>query len=70
LNEVWITLATEGSKATGHRLDQAAANLKAGFKETPAGYTWHHNEDLGLMQLVKEDVHSEFWHSGGMSLNK
>ncbi|MGH8191913.1 MAG: HNH endonuclease [Rhodanobacteraceae bacterium] len=31
---------------------------------------WHHNEDVGFMQLVEDDVHSEFWHSGGFSLNK
>ncbi len=70
LNEVRITLASQGSKATRHRLDQAAANLAAGFTKTPANFIWHHNQDLGLMQLVDEKVHSQFWHSGGMSLNR
>jgi Bacterial Ig domain/A nuclease of the HNH/ENDO VII superfamily with conserved WHH/Cadherin-like domain/Calx-beta domain/RTX calcium-binding nonapeptide repeat (4 copies) len=71
LNQVRITLATEGSKATRYRLDYDAANAAAGFKNgTPKDYTWHHHEDTGLMQLVREDVHRVFWHSGGMSLNK
>jgi titin len=55
-------------KLTGSRpLDEAAANKAAGFAKTPDGYTWHHHEDTGLMQLVKEDVHGSFWHSGGFS---
>ena len=64
LNEVRIRLT--GSR----RLDEIAANAKAGFKRTPDGYVWHHNEDAGLMQLVREDVHGDWWHSGGFSLNK
>jgi hypothetical protein len=49
-------------------LDEAAANAAAGFDETPIGYTWHHNENVGLMQLIEEDVHSSFPHTGGFSL--
>jgi titin len=64
LNQVRIKLT--GSR----RLDEAAANAAAGFKKTPDGYIWHHHEDTGLMQLVREDVHSQWWHSGGFSLNK
>lgn len=44
---------------TGSRVaDEAAANAKAGFTKTPAGYAWHHDQDVGLMQLVDEDVHA------------
>jgi len=50
--------------------DLAAANEAAGFASTPKGYTWHHNEDVGLMQLVETRVHGQFWHSGGFSLGK
>ena len=58
-------------KLTGsRRLDEAAANAAAGFKQTPDGFTWHHHEDCGLMQLVDERIHGDFWHSGGFSLNK
>lgn len=52
------------------RGDFAAANAAAGFKSTPKGYTWHHHEDVGLMQLVETRVHGQFWHSGGFSLGQ
>ncbi len=54
---------------TGNRtLDDAAANLKAGFdKGTPDGYTWHHVEDGKTMQLVPEDIHTLTGHSGGVA---
>ena len=33
--------------------DADAANLQCGFTNgTPKGYTWHHHEDYGRMQLV------------------
>ena len=32
------------------------------------GYTWHHNESQGLMQLVRSDIHSKCGHTGGASL--
>ena len=64
LNQVRIKLT--GSR----RLDEAAANAAAGFRHTPDGFTWHHHEDRGLMQLVDERIHGDFWHSGGFSLNK
>jgi hypothetical protein len=69
VGEVRITLSKEKDKATRHRHDQKAANEAAGFKETPTGYTWHHHQDTGRMQLVREDVHSEFSHMGGQALN-
>jgi hypothetical protein len=64
LNHVRIELT--GNYAS----DFNAANSAAGFTNTPKGYTWHHHEDVGLMQLVDTRVHSLFWHSGGMSLSK
>lgn len=65
-----IDLATTGSKSTHRNADEAAANLAAGFAETPDGYTWHHHEEIGKMQLVASDVHSIFSHKGGFALNK
>ena len=64
LNQVRIKLT--GSR----RLDEAAAKAAAGFRQTPDGFTWHHHEDIGLMQLVDERIHGDFWHSGGFSLSK
>ena len=36
--------------------------------DTPDGYTWHHNEEIGKMQLVKSDVHALTGHTGGRSI--
>ena len=55
-----------------HRKDVRLANRVRGTSSTPKGYTWHHHEIMGLMQLVKTDVHREFFggrlgaaHTGG-----
>jgi hypothetical protein len=37
------------------------------FGDTPDGYTWHHNQEAGKMELVESDVHSTFTHRGGRS---
>lgn len=54
--------------------DSKLANLKCGFPETPAGYVWHHVEDMKTMILVPQDVHSiamgGMRHTGGASLIK
>lgn len=34
----------------------------------PEGFTWHHNEKEGLMQLVETSIHAATSHKGGMSL--
>lgn len=34
----------------------------------PEGFTWHHNEQEGLMQLVDSAIHAATSHTGGMSL--
>ncbi|WP_390621362.1 HNH endonuclease [Gimesia panareensis] len=38
---------------------------------TPSGYTWHHHEVIGIMQLVRKDVHKALFgghrtHHGGV----
>ena len=35
------------------------------FKE---GYTWHHNEQPGVLQLVDEETHAETGHTGGREI--
>ncbi|MBS1749785.1 MAG: HNH endonuclease, partial [Bacteroidetes bacterium] len=58
-------------KPTGNRdADFAAANKKAGYDSTPKGYTWHHHETDGRMQLVESKVHSKTGHTGGFSLHQ
>jgi hypothetical protein len=48
--------------------DFAAANKAAGYSSTPKGYTWHHHQEYGRMQLVDEPVHTKTGHTGGFSL--
>jgi len=65
--------ATQRITLTGsRRADFREANRKAGFGDsadaTPDGYTWHHHEDLGKMQLVRTDVHRGFAHNGGVAV--
>ena len=33
--------------------------------ETPSGFTWHHTEDMGRMQLVDTKIHADTKHTGG-----
>lgn len=55
-----------------YTVDARKANIQAGFSSTPAGYVWHHVEDMQTMILVPQDLHSiamgGMWHSGGASL--
>jgi hypothetical protein len=48
------------------RNDFRAANRKRGKQPTPPGYTWHHHEVVGIMQLVKTSVHRGKNHIGGI----
>jgi hypothetical protein len=36
--------------------------------ETPEGFTWHHNEQPGVLQLVDEETHAQTAHTGGRSI--
>ncbi|MEM6738244.1 MAG: HNH endonuclease, partial [Bacteroidota bacterium] len=56
-------------KPTGTRAgDFAAANRAAGYTSTPKGFTWHHHQTTGRMQLVNSKIHSQTGHTGGFSL--
>lgn len=37
-------------------------------EEKISGYTWHHNEELGKMELVKTEEHQKSSHTGGQSI--
>ncbi len=50
--------------------DFRAANQAAGYTTTPKGYTWHHHQNTGRMQLVESAVHAKTGHTGGFSLWK
>ena len=36
--------------------------------DTPDGYTWHHNEEKGKMQLVDSKTHADTRHTGGKAI--
>ena len=36
--------------------------------DTPDGYTWHHNEETGKMQLVDAEIHARTGHTGGRAI--
>ncbi len=36
--------------------------------QTPDGFTWHHNEEPGLLQLVDEETHAQTAHTGGRAI--
>ena len=58
-------------KLTNDRhLDEKAANAAAKFAKTPKDYVWHHNEEIGVMELVEEKAHDAFAHNGGFALYK
>ncbi len=41
--------------------------IKKGEDKIP-GYTWHHHQDFGRMQLISEELHNKTKHIGGMKL--
>jgi hypothetical protein len=41
-------------------------NLSRGI--SPDGYDWHHNEQPGVLQLVKEEIHQNTGHTGGREI--
>ena len=59
-------------KLTGTRADDfKAANELAGINNAylrKHDLTWHHHQDLGIMQLVPSKYHSPMSHTGGVSL--
>lgn len=62
-----------GSCLSGvYSVDAKIANAACGYSSTPAGYVWHHVEDMKTMILVPQEVHSVVFggvaHSGGASL--
>jgi len=51
-------------------VDFRRADSAAGFNRSnprPAGYTWHHHQDSGYMQLIPTDLHNTIRHTGGIA---
>lgn len=43
--------------------DEQIEQIEAG--RTPKGYTWHHSEEVGKMELVDTGIHAKTGHTGG-----
>lgn len=41
--------------------------IKRGTPQIP-GYTWHHHQEIGKMQLIPRDIHLKTGHIGGMEV--
>lgn len=50
------------SKFTEEQLEQISNG------DTPDGYTWHHSEEVGMLQLVDSDIHNKTGHTGGKNI--
>ncbi|MBM7649919.1 hypothetical protein JOC78_002903 [Bacillus ectoiniformans] len=49
-----------------NELDISNADFQAlAHGQTPEGYTWHHHEEPGQLQLVDENIHDQTGHTGG-----
>ena len=42
-------------------------SIMSGDKNIP-GYTWHHHQDIGKMQLVPKSIHQQTGHVGGVDI--
>ena len=54
-------------------IDFGRADRAAGYSRSnprPAGYTWHHHQDAGYMQLVPTDLHDAIRHTGGIATSR
>lgn len=47
--------------------DAKIANASIEYDEIPEGYVWHHVEDGKTMQLIPQEIHNNFPHTGGAS---
>lgn len=52
-------------KFSAEQLEEINSGIKDG---APSGYTWHHNEEEGVIQLVDREVHDSVAHTGGYVL--
>ena len=62
LNQAYENGTLDTEQSTDRQLEQ----IRNGDK--PEGYTWHHHEEPGRMQLVDSEIHRQTPHVGGRSL--
>ena len=62
----YMTDGTRLKRSNRSPHDAVADGLRGTAK--PAGYTWHHHQTKGRMDLIKTTVHRAFAHRGGFSI--
>lgn len=61
--------AIQGNPDLAHEMGLSQTDIQAlANGQTPEGYTWHHNEEPGVLQLVDEEIHNQTGHTGGRSI--
>lgn len=65
-NEQLRQALENGSLDPAQFTDRQRERIRDGY--TPEGYTWHHHEEPGRMQLVDSKIHAKTPHIGGRSL--
>ncbi len=66
LNEQLCQAYENGTLDTEQLADRQLEQIRNGDK--PEGYTWHHHEEPGRMQLVDTEVHAKTPHTGGRNI--
>ena len=61
-----VEIEFTGSYPKDNGLADKAAGITREMR-TNERYVWHHHQDGKTMQLIKQDVHAEFFHTGGMA---
>ncbi|WP_409271359.1 HNH endonuclease [Neobacillus sp. SCS-31] len=64
---LYQAISDDPSLASKMGLSQADVQSLANG-QTPEGFTWHHSEEPGLLQLVDEDTHEQTAHTGGRAI--
>lgn len=61
-----LAAAIHENPALAHELGLSTTDVQLlTHNITPDGYTWHHHEQPGVLQLVDSEVHNETAHTGG-----
>jgi len=61
-----VQIEFSGKRDKDNRLADEAAGISKDLRRKEK-YVWHHHQDGKTMQLIKEDVHVDFIHTGGMA---
>lgn len=67
-----LRIPYQGDRSDDFRLcnDMMRDKLRKSRWKQPRGYTWHHHEDVGRMQLIPSDLHNQVKHTGGVAVFK